>query len=160
MKERSRILPYEIQLSVYSGNYLQVSLRDSSYEFLQMLFKFIYKKLKELQICSSLNLYLIKLCLVFAAENGFNFVRNNAFNSISCGSEVLSGVEVVGMLSEMLSNSTGHCQTKVGVDVDFANCHSCSLAEHFFGNTDSIGHFTAIGINHFNKLGNNGRSAV
>ena len=98
MKERSRILPYEIQLSVYSGNYLQVSLRDSSYEFLQMLFKFIYKKLKELQICSSLNLYLIKLCLVFAAENCFNFVRNNAFNSISCGSEVLSGVEVLGIL--------------------------------------------------------------
>ena len=82
------------------------------------------------------------------------------FDVFSCRFEILSGIEMIGMFRKMFANGTGHCETEVGVDVDFANCHFCGLTKHIFGDTDGIGHCAAVAVDHFNVFGDNGRSTV
>ena len=75
------------------------------------------------------------------------------------GLQVLTGIEVIGMLVEVLTNSAGQCQTQVGVNVDLADRQSCSLTQLLFGNTDGVGHLAAVGVDHGNiVLGNGGRT--
>ncbi len=47
-------------------------------------------------------------------------------NVSSCGLEVFSGVELIGMFCVELTDSTGHSKTEVGVDVDLANSEQCT----------------------------------
>ena len=70
-----------------------------------------------------------------AAEHVDDFVFDNRANSISCGPQILTGVEVRGVEREVLSDGGGDGKTEVAVDVDFADGHACGFAEHFFGNT-------------------------
>ena len=58
---------------------------------------------------------------------------------VASRTEVLAWVEFSWLLSEYLADSCGHCKTAVGVDVDFANCALCCLAELLLWNTDCIG---------------------
>ena len=54
-------------------------------------------------------------------------MANHSADSVTSGGEVLTGIEVIGMLGEVLTNAGGHSKTQVGVDVDLANCALCSL---------------------------------
>ena len=78
----------------------------------------------------------LKLSFSVAAENINDFMANHFFDVFSCGFKILSGVKMIRMLDKMLTYGTGANKTKVGVDVDLANCHFCSFAKKFFGNTD------------------------
>ena len=57
---------------------------------------------------------------------------------VASWAEVLAGVELSGVRSEDLADSSGHSQTAVGVDVDLADSALRSLTELLFGDTDSI----------------------
>lgn len=85
---------------------------------------------------------------------------DHAFDSCTGGGKILSGVEVRRILSHILSDSCGHCKTKVGVDVDLADCVLGCLAELALGDTDSVIHLAAVPVDLLNKLGDDGGSAV
>ena len=73
--------------------------------------------------------------------------------------QVLTGVKVRGVLSEVLTNSAGHGQAQVGVDVDLADGQGGSLAQLILGDTDGVGHLAAVGVDHGDVLlGNGGRT--
>ena len=105
-------------------------------------------------------MFSLKLCFAVAAENVNDFMANHFFDVFSCGFKILSGVKVIRMLDKMLTDGTGAYKTKVGVDVDFANCHFCCFAKKFFGNTDCIGHLAAEFVNNFYPFLRNGRRTV
>ena len=50
------------------------------------------------------------------------------------GLEVLAGVEIAGMLGEVLADGGGHGQTQVGVDVDLILLFDCLVLDicYFF----------------------------
>ena len=86
-------------------------------------------------------------------------MANQLFDVCTSRLQIFSGVELVGMLVEELTDGTGHSQTEVRVDVDLTNSGSGSLAELLLGNTDSAGHCTAVLVDHLNVvLGNGGRT--
>ena len=87
-------------------------------------------------------------------------MSNDLLDFFSSLSEVLTGVEVTGIFGKMTANSRGHGKTKVGVDVDFANGHGRSLAKHFLGNTDGVGHLSAEFVDDCDVLLRNRGSAV
>ena len=59
----------------------------------------------------------------------------------------------------MFADSGGCCHTKVAVDVDFANSHTCGFAKHIFGNAFCAGHTSAVLFNGFDVfLRNAGRT--
>ena len=61
------------------------------------------------------------VCFACASENVNEFVFNDFFDVCASGFEIFSGVELVGLFVEELTNSTGHSKTEVRVDVDFTN---------------------------------------
>ena len=79
---------------------------------------------------------------------------------VTSRAEVLAGVEFGGLFSEHTTNSSCHCKTAVGVDVDFAYRALGSLAELLFGNTDSVGKFATEHIDGVNFVLRNGRRTV
>ena len=60
----------------------------------------------------------------------------------------------------MLADTSGHAETEVGVDVDFANSHGSSFAELVFRDADSIGEMAVVSIDDFDVFRNDGRCAV
>lgn len=82
------------------------------------------------------------------------------FDSRTRVAEVLSGIEVVGVFKEMFTDGSGAGDAEIGVDVDLADSHGSCFAEHFFGNTDRVGHFTAELVDDRNAILRNGRCAV
>ena len=88
----------------------------------------------------------IQLCFSGAAQNGLDFMGDHIFNSGAGRGEVLTGIEVRWILRQIFANASGHCETEVGVNVDFADSHLGSFAEHFLRNTDSIRHLTAVDV--------------
>ena len=103
-----------------------------------------------------------KQILRFAVTTEYvdNFVFYDLFDIFTSGFEILSGIEVIGMLVEILTDCSGHSKAQVRVNINLTNRTLSSLAELFFRDTDSIWHFTAIVIDHFHKLLRNGRGAV
>ena len=87
-------------------------------------------------------------------------MTNHFFDVFSCGFKILSGVKVIRMLDKMLTDGTGANKTKVGVDVDLANCHFCGFTKKFLGNTDCIGHLAAEFVDDFYPFLRNGRRTV
>ena len=81
---------------------------------------------------------------------------NHTLNSNSAIAQILSGIEVSGVVVKVLSNSSSHSKSQVGIDIDLANSLCSSLAEHLFRDTDSIGHLAAVFVDHLNEFGNNG----
>ena len=82
------------------------------------------------------------------------------FDVLACGFEVLSGVEVIRVLNKMLADGCGANKAEVGVDVDFANRHFCSLCKQLFRNADGIGHLTAEFVDNLYPLLRNGGCTV
>ena len=90
------------------------------------------------------------LCFAVAAENINNLVLDKLSDIVSARSKILTRIEMLGMFVEVLADSRGHSKTEVGVDVDLADSHGSSLTEHIFGDTDSIGHSAAVGVDDVN----------
>ena len=100
------------------------------------------------------------LCLAVAAENVYKFMLNALLDKFAGRSEVLTRIEVCGILDEVLSDSRGKGKTKVGVDIDLADSHRSSFTKHIFGNALSPGHCAAVLIDHLDVFGNNAGRAV
>ena len=88
----------------------------------------------------------ILLSLTFRTEHIDNLVLVELLHLVAGRTEILAGVKLCGLLVEDLAHGSCHGQTAVGVDIDLADIHLCSLAEFLFGDTDCIGQFTAVGI--------------
>lgn len=83
-------------------------------------------------------------------------MTNEFFDVRSCGFKIFSRIELFGVIVKELSDGSRHRKAKVGVDVDFANGKLCRVAELFFRNADSVGHFAAVFVYHFNVFLRNG----
>ena len=73
--------------------------------------------------------------------------------------EVLTRIEVAGLLGEVLADGGSHREAGVGVDVDLADGALGGLAELRLGNTDGVGKLTAKLVDRVDLvLGNGGRT--
>ena len=79
---------------------------------------------------------IIRLSLASAAKNVNQLVANQFLDVCTSGLQILTRIEVIRMLVEVLPDSTGESQTQVGVDVDLADGQLCSLTQLILGNTD------------------------
>ena len=94
------------------------------------------------------------------AKHVDNLVLNHFFHHSARVAEVLTRVEVAGLLAEMLTDSRRERYAKVAVDIDFANRHLRSLSKLGFGNTDCVRHMAAELVDDSNLVLGNGRRAV
>ena len=85
---------------------------------------------------------------------------DDSFDIRSCVAEVLSGIEVIGMLYEVLTDTCGASHSQVGVDIDLTYSHRSSLTEHFFGYADSVVEFAAVLVDDLYEFLGYGRRAV
>ena len=102
----------------------------------------------------------INLRFVLGTENVLDFMFYHLLDFVATYCKIRSGVEYFGLIFKNAANACGHCKTDIGVDVDLADSHACSLTEHIFGNTDSVGHISAAGVYLVNEIRDDGRSAV
>ena len=72
----------------------------------------------------------------------------------------MTGVKLSRILRKVLSESRSHCNSDIGINIDFANCKRRSLAKHILGNADCIGHLAAEFVDNLNVILVYGRSAV
>ena len=80
-------------------------------------------------------------------------------DGLACGLQILPGVKVRRMQSEVLPDGGGHGQTQIGVDVDLAHGQGGSLAQLILGHADGAGHIAAILVYLGHQvLGHGGRS--
>ena len=77
---------------------------------------------------------------------------NHVLNSLTSGLKVLARIEVIRMLSKILTNVTGHRKTDVGVNVDLSNCKLSCLTKLLLGDTYCIGHVATVLVNHLNEF--------
>ena len=82
------------------------------------------------------------------------------FHEVTSGTAVLAGVEFTRLVVEHLAHGSGECQTRVRVDVDFANGALGSLAELLFGDTHCIGELAAVLVDDINVFLRNRRRSV
>ena len=72
--------------------------------------------------------------LSVGTENCYDLVSNDVLDILAAVADVLSGIEVIGMSDEVLTDTCGHAKTKVGVDVDLADCAFSRHTELVLGN--------------------------
>ena len=97
--------------------------------------------------------------LVVGAEDVFDLVSNDRLDVRAAVGQVLTGIEVIRMLHEVLADACGQAEAQVGVDVDLADCASCSLTKLIFRNADSILQGAAVLVDDLDIfLRNGGRS--
>ena len=104
--------------------------------------------------------YALKLKGAVRTENVNDLMLNHILNLGTSYGEVASGVEYGGLVCEYAADTCGHSKADIGVDVDLTNCHGCSLSELLLGNTDSVGHLAAEGVDLSNKVLRNAGCAV
>ena len=78
--------------------------------------------------------------LAVGAQNVDDLVSDHVLDSLAGGLQVLPGIEVIGMLGEVLADVAGHGQTDVGVDVDLAHGQLGSLTQLLLGDACKIEH--------------------
>ena len=100
------------------------------------------------------------LSLTVRSENILDLMSNHILNRLTSRLEVLARIEVIRVLSKVLTDVTCHSKTDIGVDVDLADCKGSCLTELLFRNTYSIRHVTAVLVNHLNEFLRNGRRTV
>ena len=104
--------------------------------------------------------YFIYACTV-TAQYIFNFMCNHFFNRSTCRTKILTWVKVFRMFVKVFTDGTCHCQTQIGINVNFANCHFSSFTQHIFRNTDCIpAYFRRSALIISTNSGDNGRSTV
>ena len=87
-------------------------------------------------------------------------MSNHILNSLTSRLEILTRIEVIRVLCEVLTDVTCHSKTDIGVDVDLADCEGSCLTELLFRNTNCIRHVTAILVNHLYEFLRNGRRTM
>src|SRR5699024_7474976 len=100
------------------------------------------------------------LRLAVAAQNIDQLMSDHVLDSLTGRLEVLTGIEVIRMLVEVLTDAGGDSQTDVGVDVDLADGQLRRVTELILRNADSIRHLAAMCVDLVNKLARNGRRTV
>jgi len=90
--------------------------------------------------------------LVITAKYFHNLVDVHLLHVLASGLQVLTGIEIAGLLVEVLADGSGHSQTAVAVDVDLADCALAGFAELLFGNTYCIGQFAAMCVDGVNLV--------
>ena len=93
-----------------------------------------------------------KLKLVVATKNLNDLVNIHLLHVLASGLQILTGIEVAGILVEVLADSSSHSQTRVRVDVNLANSALRSLTQLLLGDTYCIGQLTAVGIDGINLV--------
>ena len=71
---------------------------------------------------------------------------------LTCRLEILARIEVLRMLSKMLTDGSGHCKTAVRVDVDLAYCALRCLSELLLRDTYCIRKASAVCVDDINIL--------
>ena len=89
---------------------------------------------------------------VVAAKNVDDLVLDQFLQIVAGRLQISTGIEISGMLIEVLADGAGHGKTQVGVNVDLADSHGSSLTELLLGNTNCIGHCAAVLVDHLNVL--------
>ena len=89
-----------------------------------------------------------------AAQNVLNLVLNQSLDVIASRSQILTWVEMLRMLSEVLTDTSSESQTQIGVNINLANCAASCLAELILWNTNSISQVAAILIDNLYILWN------
>ena len=56
----------------------------------------------------------------------------HVLDSLTSGFQVLARIKVAGVFYQMLTDRSSHCQTQVGINVDFANAEFAGLQQHVF----------------------------
>ena len=100
------------------------------------------------------------LSFAVRTEHVDDFVLVEFLHLVASRTEVFTGVELSGFLSEDFTHSSSHCKTAVGVNIDLANVHSCSLAELLLRDADCIGQFATVLVYDLHVFLRNGRRAV
>ena len=81
-------------------------------------------------------------------------------DGLTGGLQILTGIEVIRMLSQILADRCSHSQTQVGVDVDLADGHGGSLPELILGYADGTGHIAAEPVDFLHEFLGHGGGAV
>ena len=76
----------------------------------------------------------------------------HVLNGLTSGLQVLAGIKMIRMLSEVLTDVTGHCKTDIGVDIDLTYGQLSCLTELLFRNTYGVRHVAAVLVNHLNEF--------
>ena len=87
-------------------------------------------------------------------------MSNHILNSLTGGLQILTGIEVIRMLCEVLTDVTGHGKTDIGVDIDLTYGKLSCLTELLFRNTYGVRHVAAVLVNHLNEFLRNGAGTV
>ena len=91
------------------------------------------------------------------AEDVDYLVDIHLLHLLAGGLEILPGIKVAGVLYKVLADGCGHCETAVGVDVDFTDSALGGLAELLLGDTDCVGEVAAVLVAHVNIFLRDGR---
>ena len=86
---------------------------------------------------SQMRRYHKKLCFVVRTKHLLNLMDVELLHVVTRRTEILAWIELCGLVSEDLTNSCCHGETRVRVDVDLANCALSGLAELLLRNTYS-----------------------
>ena len=90
--------------------------------------------------------------LSVGAEDIHNLLDIHLLHLLACRLEILAGIEVAGILGEVLADGGSHGQTRVRVDVDLADSALGGLAELLLGDTYCIGKLSAVLVDDVNIL--------
>ena len=87
-------------------------------------------------------------------------MSNDILNILTSVAKILSRVEVIRMLYEMLTDTSSQTQTKIRVNVDLADCTLSCLTKLFFRNTDGILQSAAVSVDDLNVFLRNRRRSM
>ena len=90
--------------------------------------------------------------VVVGTEDVDNLVHVHLLHVLASGLEILTRIEVTGVLVEVLADGGGHGETAVGVDVDLADCALGGFTELLLGDTYGIGEFATVGVDGVNLV--------
>ena len=68
-----------------------------------------------------------RLSLAVAAQNVDQLVGDHVLDSLTSRLQVLTRIEVIRMLVEVLADRSGDSQTNIGVDIDLADGQLCRM---------------------------------
>ena len=86
-----------------------------------------------------------------------DLVMNNFLNVCTAICTVLSGIKVIRMCKHMLSDTGCHAKTKIGIDIDLADCTLSCFTKLLFRNTNGILKCAAVVVDDLNILRKYGR---
>lgn len=87
-------------------------------------------------------------------------MSNHLLNSLASRFQILTRIEMIRMLCEVLADVACHSKTDIGVDIDLTYCKLSCLTKLLFRNTHCVRHIAAVLVNHLNELLRNGRRSV